>query len=299
MAGFEREFGVRVSYDTYESNEEMLAKLQAGGGGYDLAVPSSYLLPALRATDLLAPLHPRYLGNRGNIAPLFNHPPHDPADTWTVPWQWGLTGIAWRRDLVAAPPAGWQTFHDARWKGRMTMMDDPREVLGAMLRLRGRSLNDTDAAALAAAKGDAIAAKANLRAWKSAPVKGDLVAGDVWIAQLWNGDAAQAALERPEIAFMVPQQGSAIWTDGFVVLRDAPHKRAAHAFLNYVLRPEVAAAVSDATGYGSPNQAALALQRRPLAYPTAELLLRLEFYADLGAATQAWDRAWTEIKASS
>lgn len=298
IAGFAREFGVRVTYDTYESNEEMLAKLQGGGAGYDLVVPSSYVLPALRASNLLAPMHPQYLSGRSNIATQFRNPPWDPAETYTVPWQWGVTGIAYRRDLVTPPPAGWQVFLDKRWKNRMTMMDDGREVIGAMLKYRGRPLNDADAAALAAAQQDAIRARANLRAYKSAAVKGDLIAGDVWIAQMWNGDAAQAAVERPAIAFAVPEQGSAIWTDAFVLLRDAPHPRAAHEFLNYALRADVAAKVSDATGYGSPNQAALALQRRPVPFPTDAERTRLEYFTDLGAATERWDRAWTEIKSA-
>src|SRR3954471_17832588 len=89
VSNFEREFGVRVTYDTYESNEEMLAKLEAGAGGYDLVVPSSYVLPALRAAWLIAPLHPRYLSNRANIAPMFRRAAYVPDDTFTVPWQWG------------------------------------------------------------------------------------------------------------------------------------------------------------------------------------------------------------------
>ena len=299
IAGFEREFGVRVSYDTYESNEEMLAKLQAGAGGYDLVAPSSYLLPALHASRLLAPLRRDVLPNDTNIAPEFRSLPFDPEGTYTVPWQWGVTGIAWRKDLVASPPAGWEVFLDARWKQRMTMMDDGREVLGAMLKLRGRPLNDRDAGALAAAKADALVAKANLRAYKSATVKADLLAGDVWIAQLWNGDAAQAARENPAIGFMVPPQGSAIWTDAFVLLAGAPHPRAAHEFLNYALRADVAAAVADATGYGSPNAAAMALQRHPVPFPSEAERARLEYFEDLGAATELWDRIWTEIKAGA
>ena len=298
VAGFQRETGVKVSYDTYESNEEMFAKLQAGGSGYDLAVPSSYMLPAMRASNLLAPLHPRYLPSRGNIDPLFRHPAFDPAETWTLPWQWGITGIAWRRDLVREAPASWGVFLDPRWKGRMTMMDDGREVMGAMLKYRGHSLNDADANDLAAAKADAIRAKANLRAYKSATVKADLIAGDIWIAQLWNGDAAQAALERPDIGFAVPSEGAAFWTDSFVLLAGARHPRAAHAFLEYTLRPDVAAAVSDATGYGSPNAPAAARQHHPVPYPSSAERARLEYFADLGAATEAWDRAWTEIKAA-
>ena len=296
IADFTRATGVAVTYDTYESNEEMLAKLQAGASGYDLAAPSSYLLPAMQATGLLAPLHPQYLTHRDNIAPMFRRPPYDPDERYTVPWQWGVTGIAYRRDKVSVPPTGWDVFFDARWQGRMTMMDDHREVLGAMLKYRGRSLNEHDPAAVQAATADAIRARRNLRAYKSATVKGDLVAGDVWIAQLWNGDAAQAAREEPSIAFVLPKEGSMIWTDSFVLLRDAPHPRAAHEFLDYALTPGVAAKVSDATGYGSPNAAAQALQEHPVPYPSVSERERLEYATDLGPATALYDRAWTEIK---
>jgi spermidine/putrescine transport system substrate-binding protein len=296
VPAFARALGVAVTYDTFESNEEMFAKLVSGAAGYDLVVPSSYLLPAMHAMRLLQPIRHEWLANLGHIAPLFRDPPFDPGNAYTVPWQWGVTGIAWRRDKVDAP-AGWSVFHDARWAGRMTMMDDVREVLGAMLKARGRSLNTTDPAALAAAKEDALRAKRLLRAYKSAQVKSDLVAGDVWIAQMWNGDAAQAAAEEPAIAFMVPPEGSMIWTDSMVLLANAPHPRAAHAFLDWCLRPEVAAANADASGYGSPNAAALALQQRPVAYPTPEERARLEYPDDLGLATELWDRLWTEVKA--
>jgi spermidine/putrescine-binding protein len=298
IANFSREFGIPVSYDTYESNEEMFAKLLAGAAGYDLAVPSSYLLPALRANNLMMPLHRTQLTNWNNLALLFADPPFDPGNRFTMPWQWGITGIAYRRDRVPEPPSGWGTFLDPDRRGRMTMMDDGREVLGAMLKMRGHSMNTTAAAALAQARDDAIAAKRLLRAWKSAPGKGDLIAGDVWIAQLWNGDAVQAAQEQPAIGFVVPAEGSAIWTDGAVVLRDAPHPRAAHEFLNYCLRPDVAAAIADATGYGSPNREALALQRRPVAYPTDAELARLEYFTDLGTETETWDRLWTEVRSA-
>ncbi len=297
VAAFGRAFGVGVAYDTYESNEEMFAKLVSGAAGYDLVVPSSYMLPAMHAMRLLQPVRHEWLGNLGNLAPLFRDPPFDRGNGYTVPWQWGVTGIAWRRDLVGAAPEGWHVFRDARWAGRMTMMDDAREVLGAMLKARGRSLNATDPAELRQARDDALEAKRHLRAYKSAQVKGDLVAGDVWIAQMWNGDAAQAALEEPAIAFLVPPEGSTIWTDSMVLLANAPHPRAAHAFLDYCLRPEVAAANADASGYGSPNAAALALQRRPVGYPSAEERTRLEYPEDLGPATELWDRLWTEVKA--
>jgi spermidine/putrescine transport system substrate-binding protein len=297
VPAFERESGVRVTVDYYESNEEMAAKLLTGATGYDLVVPSSYLIPGLLAHDLLAPLERRYLPNFGNVAPLFLDPPWDPNNLHSVPWQWGTTGIAYRKDKVPEPTS-WGVFLDPRYRGKMTMLDDPRDVIGSFLRLRGRSLNSTDPAELERARSDAIAAKKQLKAYLSAPVKAQLVAGDVWIAQLWSGDAAQAVAENPDIGYRVPDEGGTIFVDAIVVPRSAPHPRAAHEFINYALRPEVGAAIADKTGYGTPNQAALPLTRAKTPYPTAGELARLEYQRDLGTAGELWDRLWTEIKAA-
>lgn len=298
ISRFEAEHGVEVSLDTYESNEELAAKLLAGATGYDLALPATYLFPLLLGRDLIAPLNRRYLSNLGNLAPLFADPVWDPGGVHSVPWGWGTTGIAYRKDRLPSAPDSWGVFHDATYRGKMTMLDDVRDVIGCFLRYRGRSINSVDPSELADAKRDALAAKPNLRAYASAPVKSQLIAGDIWLAQLWSGDAVQAMAERPEIGFVVPKEGSMIFADALVLLRTAPHPRAAHAFIDYILRPEVAAAIADATGYGTPNQAAQALTRRAPPYPSAAELERLEYQRDLGEGVQLWDRIWTEIKAA-
>jgi spermidine/putrescine-binding protein len=296
IPGFEKEFGVRVTYDTYENSEELVAKLLAGATGYDLVVPTTYAVTALIETGLLAKLSLRYLDNLANIAPVFLGLAHDPANAYTVPWQWGMTGIAWRTDLIADAPESWSVFLSQSLAGKMTMLDDVRDVIGAFLRYRGHSINSVDPAELAEAKRDAIAAKANLKAYLSAPVKGQLIAGDVRLAQLWNGDAAQARREQPALAWMLPAEGSTLWIDSLVVPKAAPHPRAAHEFINYTLRPEIAAAISTATGYGSPNQGAMSLIDDPVPYPAPNELARLEIQKDLGRAAVLWDEVWTEIK---
>lgn len=298
IPGFEKEFGVRVTYDTYESSEEMVAKLHAGATGYDLVVPTAYAVTALIQTGLLARLSLRYLDNLANISPVFRGRAHDPENAYTVPWQWGMTGIAWRSDLVADAPKSWSVFLGPSLAGKMTMLDDQRDVLGAFLRYRGHSINSVDPAELAEAKRDAIAAKANLKAYLSAPVKGQLIAGDVRLAQLWNGDAAQARREQPALAWMLPAEGGTLWIDSLVVPKSAPHPRAAHEFINYTLRPDIAAAISTATGYGSPNQGAMSLIHNPVPYPAPDELARLEIQKDLGRAAVLWDQVWTEIKSS-
>ncbi len=298
IPNFEREFGVTVTYDVYESNEEMLAKLLAGAHGYDLVFPSGYIVAVLIATGLAAPLHREYLTNWGNVAPLFLDPPFDPGNAHSVPWQWGVTGLAYRSDKVPTPPDSWAILQQPRYAGRMTQMDDVRDVIGAWLRFRGHSLNSRDPGQLAQAKANAIAAKPNLAAYISAPVKGQLISGDIWIAQLWNGDATQAKAEQPAIEYIVPREGCTIWADSIVLPRAAAHPRAAHEFMNYILRPAVGAALSDATGYGTPNRAAYPLIAHPVPYPTPSELARLEYQVDLGRDTAVWDQIWTEIESA-
>jgi spermidine/putrescine transport system substrate-binding protein len=298
VSNFEREFGVRVSYDTYESNEEMVAKLQAGASGYDVVVPSGYILPVLVATNLIVPLRHSYLPNSKNLSPIFQNLPADRENRYTVPWQWGTSGIAYRTDKVRGPVESWAIFQDPQYAGKMTMMDDAREVIGSQLRYRGHSLNSTNPDELAGAKADAISAKKQLRAYISAPVKGQLISGDIWISQLWNGDTAQARAEQPNLAYIIPKEGCTIWTDLMCIPRSAPNKRAAHEWMNYILRPEVGSAISRATGYGTPNAAAAQRLVPPVPYPTEAELKRLEYPADLGKDTETWDRIWTEIKSA-
>ncbi len=298
VPNFEKEFGVKVTYDTYESNEEMVAKLQAGATGYDVVVPSGYIIPVLVATDTIMSLNPKYITNGGNVSSIFRKLPSDPDDEYTVPWQWGTTGIAYRTDKIKIPVDSWDVFHDRKYAGKLTMMDDGREVIGAELRHRGHSLNSTDPAELDQAKTDCISAKKNLKAYISAPVKAQLISGDVWISQLWNGDTTQAKAEQPSLTYVIPKEGCTIWGDSMVIPKSAPNKRAAHEWINYILRPEVGAALSEATGYGTPNASAAAVMKDPVPYPTDAELTRLEYQVDLGKDTATWDRIWTEIKSA-
>jgi spermidine/putrescine transport system substrate-binding protein len=294
IARFEQETGVRVIYDTFESNEEMVAKLVAGGTGYDLIGPTGYLIPVLRDGGLLAPLDHAALAGWEAIGAFFHESALDPQGRYGMPYQWGMTGIAYRADLVAAPTS-WSVFGGG--PGPMTMLDDGREVLGAMLKWRGRSLNSTDALEVRAAGADARTVKANLRAYVSSPVKGQLISGDIAIAQLWDGDARAAAMEEPNIRLVIPTEGSNIFTDFLAIPRHAPHRNAAHAFLRYVLRPEIALEIAEETGFGPCNERAVTLMREPVRLPDAAFLERMEFQEDLGAATELWDRVWTEVKA--
>jgi spermidine/putrescine transport system substrate-binding protein len=298
VANFEKEFGIQVTYDTYESNEEMVAKLQAGATGYDIVVPSGYIVPVMVAIDLISPINRKYITNFNNLSPIFQNLANDPGNRYTVPWQWGTSGIAYRTDKVTITVDSWAVFHDQRFAKKMTMMDDGREVIGSQLRYRAHSLNSNDPAELAQAKQDSIDAKRQLKAYISAPVKAQLISGDVWISQLWNGDTTQAKAEQPSLGYVIPKEGCTIWGDSMCIPKSAPNKRAAHEWMNYILRPPVGAALSEATGYGTPNAASARVMKNPVPYPTEDELKRLEYQVDLGKDTATWDQIWTEIKSA-
>jgi spermidine/putrescine transport system substrate-binding protein len=298
VPNFQKEFGVKVTYDTYESNEEMVAKLQAGASGYDIVVPSGYIVPVMVALDLISPINRHYIPNFDNLSPIFQNLPSDRGNKYTVPWQWGTSGIAYRTDKITTPIDSWAVFHDERYAKKMTMMDDGREVIGSQLRYRGHTLNSVHPTELAQAKADCLDAKKQLKAYLSAPVKPQLISGDVWIAQLWNGDTIQAKAEQPNLGYVIPKEGCTIWGDAMCIPKSAANKRAAHEWMNYILRPEVGAALSEATGYGTPNTAAAKLMNNAVPYPTADELKRLEYQIDLGKDTATWDQIWTEIKSA-
>lgn len=296
IADFEKEFGVRVTHDVYASHEELEAGLFSGEVAYDVCTPSGSRVSHLIVADMILPLDRSKLTNFGNLDPTFLDAPWDPGNRFSVPYSWGMTGIAFRTDKVEVPPQDLSVFFDARYERKMTMLDDAREVLGAMLKRRGESQNSRDAVKLEIAKQDAIAAKRNLRGYVSSSVKTQLIAGDVWVAQLGNGDAAQARAEQAAIDWVLPKEGGNLWTDSLAVLKNARHPNAAHAFVDYLLRAEVAAELSAATRYGTPNGAARAKRSGLLPNPGPDERKRLEYQVDLGRDQALWDRFWSEVK---
>lgn len=303
IGDFEAEFGVRVRYGTYESGEEMLAKVFSGNSGWDVTFPSNSLIEPMRREGLLAPLRHDWLPNLDHLEEKLRRPPWDPELAWCVPYMWGATGIAYRRSLDP-PPRAWASLWEERLRGRMTMLDDPAEVLGACLKKLGWSVNSTDPAQLRRAGEEARAQKPLLRAYLNAEVRDQLVAGDVLAAQLWATTAAQAMAESDQIAFAYPAEGFPLYADNAVILRESRRVELAHRFINYLLRPEVAAAVVEATRTATANATARKLlpenlRSDPALYPPLEVLERGEWFEPMPAAAQRLrDRIWTEIRSA-
>jgi spermidine/putrescine transport system substrate-binding protein len=304
VSNFEREFGVSVRYGTYESSPELLAKVMSGNSGWDVAFPSVEFLLPMRDLGLLAPVQHELLSNLDVLDPMFRHPPWDADLGWSVPYMHGTTGIVYRKGLAPEPRA-WGDLWDAKLRGKITMLDDPPEVFGACLKKIGDSLNTADPKQLRDAQAQAVAQKPLLRAYLNAEVRDQLVAGDVSAAQAWAVTAGQAIAAAPDkLAYVLPVEGFARYADTMVILRESRRTEIAHKFIDYLLRPEVGAAIVKATQTATANAAALKLLPRevrenPVLYPPAEVLARGEWFEPQSAASQTLrDRLWTEIKSS-
>ncbi len=303
IPNFEAEFGVKVRYSIYESNEEMLARVFSGNSGWDVVFPSNYFIRPMRENDLLAPLRHELLPGLKNLDDLFRAPQWDPRLEWSVPYMWAATGIIYNRK-VQPPPQAWADMWSSRLSGHITMLDDPGEVLGAALLKLGRNLNSQDPADLTLAKTEAVAQKRLLRAYLNAEVRDQLVAGDVLAAQLWSTTAQQAMDAAPQLDFAFPSEGFALYVDNAVILRESRRQELAHSFIDYLLRPKVAAAIALSARTASANGAARELlpqkeRDNPVLYPSRQTLARGEWFESLTPAAQRMrDRLWTEIKSA-
>ena len=303
VPGFEAEFGVRVRYATYESNEEMLAKVITGNSGWDIVFPTHSRLEPMREYGLLAPLNHGWLTGLDNLDPRFRAPAWDPGLVWGLPYMWNGTGIAYNRK-IQPPPARWADLWSDRLKGRLTMLDDPEDMLGACLKKLGYSFSTGDPRELREAEREAVAQKPLLRAYLNAEVRDQLVSGDVLAAQAWSLTAQQAIDASPDLAFAYPAEGFPFYCDCAVILRESSRARLAHQFLDYLLRPRISAQIVEATKTATANGAARDLmpepvRNNPVLYPPDAIFNRGEWPRSLGPATQRLrDRIWTEIKSA-
>jgi len=303
VPNFEREYGVRVRYGIYESNEEMLARVMSGNSGWDIVFPTNYIVRPMLENGLLAPIDHRRLHHLDNLDARFQQPLWDPAMNWSVPYMVITTGIAYNRRLRPAP-AAWADMWSPRLAGRITMLDDPFDLMGACLKKLGLSINSEDPGQLRAAQRQAIAQKKLLRAYLNAEVRDQLVSGDVLAAQMWNTTAQQAADESRDIAFAYPAEGFAVYPDTMVILRESRRSELAHLFIDYMLRADVAAANAQAARTTTTNAAARKLfppefRDNPILYPPPEVWARGEWGRTMPAPVQRLrDRLWTEIKAA-
>jgi spermidine/putrescine transport system permease protein len=301
IADFESRYNARVNVELYDSNEALLARLQSGGVSYDIIVPSDYMVTVLKAQGLLEEIDRDAITNFANLDPEFVQGPYDSLNQFSIPYMWGTTGIAYRKDKVAGPVDSWAVMWESKYRDRIAMLDDVRETFGAALKRLGKSLNSTDPAEIEQAARLLAEQKPLVRAYDSGGFDQLLLSGDAWIAQAYSGQIAKAMNDNPQIGYVIPKEGCTIFVDNLCIPRVAKNSKLAHQFINFVLEARVAADIANGTGYSTTNLAARGYIRPDLlsneaAYPPPEARRRCEFIVDLGPAISAYDDFWTEIK---
>ncbi|MGE4292487.1 MAG: extracellular solute-binding protein [Desulfovibrio sp.] len=304
LAQFTEETGIKVIYTTYDSNEAMYAKVKLlGGEGYDVVVPSTYFVNKMRHEGLLLPLDRSKLPNFANLDKNFLNKAYDPDNEYSVPYLWGGSGIIANSELV--PTAGmdsWRWLWSPELKGKLLLQDDLRDVLGIGLLLKGYSVNETDPEHIREAYELIKTLAPNVLVYNSDNPKSAYLGGEVAAGMIWNGEAHQALAEMDTLKFVWAREGGLLWMDNFVIPKNAKNVDNAHAFINFMLRPDIAAQCCEEYGYATPNKPAVALlpeelRNSPVIFPPDEVVTRSDFQNDVGEAILVYEKYWHMLKA--
>ncbi len=264
---FEKETGIKVEYSTYENNEVMYSKIKLQKGkGYDIVVPSAYLVAKMREEGLLQKIDQTKLSNLKNLSISLMNKPYDPGNEYSIPYLWGSTGIGVNaKEIDPATITSWADLWDPKWKGKLLLTDDVREVFHMALKKNGFSTNSTNPDEIKTAYEDLQKLMPNVLVFNADAPREPFLAGDVNLGMIWSGEANMAQKENPDIQYIFPKEGAGFWVDSFTIPVGAEHVANAHKFIDYMLRPEVGQKVVEELGYSTPNAAAQALLDRSYA----------------------------------
>ncbi len=300
---FEKETGLKIVLDTYENTEEMMSKVSSAGDQYDVVVVSDHAIPVMAARGTFRPLDLQKIPNAKNVSKRFARPPYDPDGKYSLPYQWGTMGLVYRTDKLPGFVPSWAAVLDpARQPGPVVLLDSMRDLMAAALFQRGFSPNSRNAAELKSA-GELLRAsrtKKMVGFYGSPDSVGKVLAGDAWVGIAYNGDAV-AKLD-PNTDFVVPREGTIIWVDAMTVPAKAPNPAGALKFMDFILRPEVGAQLSNFLEYATPNEASLPLikpevRNNARVYPPDSQTAKMVMLEDAREATTLYDQVWTRVKA--
>ncbi len=301
---FETERQCKIIVDTFESNESMYAKLKAGATGYDLTTPSSYFVKIMNDQGLIQPLDHAQLPNLKHIDSDYLKIALDPHMHHSVPYMLTNTGLAHLKSKVTNFQASWRMLDRRDLKGRMTMLNDMRETVGAALKSLGFSLNSRNDKELEAARDVVIGWKKNLAKFEAEQYKTGLASGEFLLVHGYSGDILQVQKENEDIEFSIPVEGTSVSCDDLVILKSSTQAKLAHEFINFLHQPEVAAENTNFISYVCPNKTSYpkvdaALRNNPAIFLAPELRAKCEVIEDLGPDTAKYTKIWDQIKAAN
>ncbi len=303
LADFEGETGITVTFDTFDSNESMIAKLDAGATGYDLVNPSQYAVQILISRGKIAELDHSKIDTYDKIGASFRDVSYDPGNKYSIPYVWGTTGLAYNKSCVDEPITSWKALFDEKYKGRIYMLDNMLAAYIAGLQVNGFSANTSDPAEVEKATETLIAQKPLLAGYNSTNFADLVSSGEACIVESWSSSVLQAIKDNPDVVYVLPEEGGTMWIDGYSILADAPNPDAAYKFLSYILRPEVAAKTTELTQTATvvPESKGLLpedLANNPAVFPDEATIANADFILDLGDAMKFYQDGWTKVKAA-
>ncbi|MEQ9763850.1 ABC transporter substrate-binding protein [Streptococcus jiangjianxini] len=290
LTKFTKQTGIKVQYETFDSNEAMYTKLKQGGTTYDIAIPSDYTIDKMIKEDMLIKLDKSKIKGLDHIGKEFLGKSFDPANDYSIPYFWGTVGIVYNKKQLDTYPKHWNDLWKPEYKDSIMMVDGAREVLGIGLNSLGYSLNSKNKAHLDQVEKKLNQLTPNIKALVGDELKGYMIQGDAPIGVTFSGEASEMLYENEDLVYVVPTEGSNLWFDNMVLPKTAKHTKEAYQFINFMLEPQNAAQNAEYIGYSTPNNTAKALLPKEIKndkafYPSQKTIDRLEVYDNLG---QKW-----------
>ncbi|MEG4235065.1 spermidine/putrescine ABC transporter substrate-binding protein [Microcoleus sp. Pol11C3] len=300
---FAQKTGIRVVADVFSSNEEMLARVQAGGArAYSIIYPSDYMVVQMTELGLLSPLDHSILGGLDRLKKQFQNPVYDPGNRYSVPLSWGTTGLIYNTEQLKEAPEDWNYLweHKQELARRMTLASDVREVMGAALRMLGYSLNSTNQEQVKQAYEKLVQLKPAIASFTTDAWRPQMLTGDLKLAMCYSSDANEVISDNDKLKYVVPKSGSSLWTDTLVIPKGAPNPEAAYKWINFLLQPDVAASLVERLSFSTPSEDAFSLlppevRENELLFPSEAVLKNCEGVAPVGKFMEVYDRYWTKL----
>ncbi|MDJ0696688.1 spermidine/putrescine ABC transporter substrate-binding protein [Mastigocoleus sp. MO_188.B34] len=306
VEGFSNRTGIKVATSVYEANEAMLAKLRAGGGGgYGIIYPSDYMVKKMIDLGLLIKLNRDKLIGLDNLFPKFKNPQYDPNNSYSIPFSWGTTGLIYNSEILDPPPEDWNYLwkNQDKLKKRMTLLNDVREVMGAVLRMLGYSYNSKNESEIKQAYEKLKILKPAIAAFDTDAWRNQILAGDLSLAMCYSSDAVKITQENPKLKYITPKSGSSLWTDTIAIPKTSPNIDGAYKWINFMLQPRVAVHISKRLGVATPNlegynQLPDQLQNNTSLFPSESTIENCERLAPVGDLEAIYERYWTKLTSS-
>lgn len=300
LKDFEEEFGIKVVYADFETNEDLYIKLKQGGSSYDVIIPSDYMIERMINEDMLVKLDKENVPNLSNVDSKFFNKDFDLNNDYSVPYMWGTVGIIYNKTMVDDIVDSWDILWDEKYENEIIMLNSMRDTIAVSLKRLGYSMNTRDEGELQEAKQELLKQKPLVRAYLGDEIKDALVGEEAAMGVVWSGDAIAMIRQNPDLEYVVPKEGTNLWFDSMVIPKSTTNKEGAERFINFMSRPDISARNTDYIGYSTPIPEAVELlpddiKNSEVAYPSDEVIENTEVFRDPKDIIKTYDRIWTEI----